>query len=212
MADEAWRKLAARKWAELEAIEVDGRTLFEDRIRKRTKGGAVEEVPIRVRVLRKDEARKAFFEAVKWAQEEGLLPVDLTGVANVREKALDPKSFDDLETICILSHAIREAAAPHEQHKKAKRLEAEYDMRSLGELWTKYKLYEDATDPREAIQTDAEFWAVAATIRSTGTIVPLSEFASHEQNAFILRTVDHALNSPAFRSWCTQFVSSTPAS
>jgi hypothetical protein len=212
MPDEAWRKLAARKWAELEAVEVEGRMLFEDRIRRRKKGGALEEVPIRVRVLRKDEARKAFFEAVKWAQDEGLLPADLAGVANVREKALDPKAFDDLETLCILARAIRDVAPPYDQHHTHKRLEAEYDMRSLEELWTKYKLYEDATDPRESIKTDAEFWAVAATIRSTGTIAPLTEFVSPEQNAFILRTVDLALSSPAFKSWCTQFASSTPAS
>ena len=113
--DERWRALAARSWAELEAVEVEGRTVYFDSIRRRKKGGAVEEVPIGLRVLRKDEARKAFFDAVRWAQKEGLLPQALEGVANVREKALDPKTFDDLENLCILARAIREPKEPYDQ-------------------------------------------------------------------------------------------------
>lgn len=210
--EEKWQALAGRKWAELESIEVEGRTLYFDAIRRRKKGGAVEEVPIALRVLRKDEARKALFDAIKWAQDERVLPADLAGVADVRTRALDPKVFDDMETLAILARAIREPKPPHDQHRTHRALEAEYDMRSLDELWSKYKLYEDLTDPRESIQTDAEFWAVVAAVRRSGTILPLTGCASHDQNACIVRMAALSLDSPTFKSWYTPSGSSTLAS
>lgn len=210
--EERWRVLAARKWSELESVEIDGRIVYFDVIRRRAKGGALVEVPIGLRVLRKDEARKSFFEAVRWAQTEGLLPKDLAGVSNVRDKTLDPKTFDDMETLCILARAIREPKEPHDQYRTVHQLEADHDMRSLEELWAKYRLYEDLTDPRESIQTEAEMWAVIAAVRSSESLRPLNGCVSRDQNACILFMASQSLDSPAFKSFCTRAVNSTQAS
>jgi len=194
-----WEALVAKKWDELEALEQDGRTLFMDAIRARKKGGSVVEVPIVLRVLRKDERRKAKFEARKWAETIGLDP----------EK--EPALFDDMDTLCILAQAIRERAAPHDQHMKAAELEATYDGRSLEELWSKYKVYEDLTDPREAIDDDVKFWTTVAAIGRSASILPLTESESFAQNACIVRMAREALSSPTFSSFCGQCESSTPA-
>lgn len=197
----AWDKLVAKKWDELEALEYGDRLLFPEVIRARTKSGSIKEVPIVLRPLRKHERRKARLEdAVPWAEE---LEID-------REK--EPALFEDLDTLCILARAIREPKEPYDQLRTAKQLEHEYDMRSLEEIWSKYKVYEDLTDPRDPIQTDLEFWAVVAAMGRTRNILPLTECESLAQNACILRLVDLALSSPTFRSWLTPSESSTPVS
>lgn len=197
----AWRALTEQKWEQLEALEEGGRLLFPDSIRRRTKSGALEEVPVAVRPLRKDERRKARFAAEKYAADCGVDP------ENQRHKDL----FEDIDTLSIIALAIREPSEPHSQHATIAELEHDYDMRSLDTLWSRYKLHEDRTDPREPLQTEEEFWAVLGAIAKARRIDPLADMPSHEQNAFILRTVELSLTSPAFRSFCSRFESSTPA-
>jgi hypothetical protein len=192
--------LAAKRWDELEALEHEGRVLYPEVIRSRGKGGVLKEVPVAIRVLRKDERRKAKLEAEDWAKEEKL------------DRDREPGLFDDMDTLCILARALREPKAPHDQFATFKALEHDYDMRSLDELWSKYKIYEDLTDPRDGIQTDVEFWAVVGAIGRTRNILPLTECESPAQNGCILRLVELALTSPTFKSWCTSFESSMPAS
>lgn len=196
----AWETLVAKKWDELEVLEQDDRLYFPDTIRVREKGGKLRETKVTVRVLRKDERRKARNDTVELAAE---LKVD-------REK--EPDLFDELDTLCILARAIRDPEPPYDQHLKAKDLESRYDMRSLEELWSKYKVYEDLTDPRDPIQTDVQFWAIVAAIGRKRNILPLTECESLSQNACILRLVDTALTSPTFNSWFESLESSTPGS
>jgi hypothetical protein len=193
--------LRGKSWAELEAIEAaDGRLLFADTIKRKRRDGTLEEVPIKLRVLRKDERRKARAEARKWAEKEALDP----------EK--DAQLFDDLDTVCILARAIREVKEPHEQHMIAEQLEHAYDMRSLEELWSRYQVYEDLTDPRIHVQDDATFWAAVGACCKARNILPLTALGSLAQNACILRMAEEALSSPTFKSWYSQFENSTPES
>src|ERR1044071_1253902 len=195
----AWEKLVVKKWDELEALELEGRLFWPEVIRTRGKGGKVTEIPVMLRVLRKDERRKARLDAIESA---GALKID-------REK--DPDLFDDLDTLCILARAIRDREPPYVQHMKAEDLGAKYDERSLAELWGKYRVYEDLTDPRDALLTETQFWAAVGALGKVRDIRPLTEYESLSQNAFILRLVDLALTSPTFNSWFTSFESSTPA-
>jgi hypothetical protein len=192
--------LRGKSWAELEAIEAaDGRLLFADSIKRKRKDGTLEEVPIKLRVLRKDERRKARAEARKWAEKEGL------------DTERDAKLFDDLDTVCILARAIRDSKEPHDQHMMAEELERSYDMRSLEELWSRYQVYEDLTDPRVNVLDDATFWAAVGACCRARNILPLTALGSLAQNDCILRMGEEALTSPSFKSFYSAFESSTPA-
>lgn len=197
----AWRAVTSQKWEELEALEQDGRLLFPASIRRRTKAGKVEEVPIAFRPLRKHERRKAQLAGEKYAQECG---IDLD---SPRHKNL----LDDIDTLAILSLAIREPKEPHSQHATIAELEEDYDLKSLEDLWTRYELHADRTDPREPIQTEEEFWAVVGAIAKSKRIDPLAVTRSPEQTASIVRMAELSLTSPAFKSFCSRFESSTPA-
>jgi hypothetical protein len=188
----AWEALVAKKWSELEALEQDGRVLYPDAIRSRGKGGVVKEVPICHPRAAQRRAAQGAGRRDAWAKDEKL------------DRDRDPGLFDDMDTLCILARAIREPTAPYDQKTTYRLLESTYDMRSLDELWSKYKIYEDLTDPRDGIQTDAEFWAVVGAMGRTRNILPLTECESHEQNSCILRLVDLALTSPTFKSFCTR--------
>ncbi len=211
MSEERWRALVGRKWSELEAIELEGRALYFDTIRRRRAKGDVEEVRIGLRVLRPDQARQAFWDAVRWAQREGVLPKELGNMENLRERVADRKLFENMENLCILARAIREPRDPYEQKATPEQLESGYDLRSLDELWSKYKIYEDITDPRDSIKTETEMWSAVAAVGEAGNLLPLTAIASHEQNACIVFMAKQALTSPAFSSFATSFASSTRA-
>jgi hypothetical protein len=110
-------------------------------------------------------------DADAWAKDEKL------------DRDRDPGLFDDMDTLCILARAIREPTAPYDQQTTYRLLESTYDMRSLDELWSKYKIYEDLTDPRDGIQTDVEFWAVVGAMGRTRNILPLTECGSPSRTA-----------------------------
>jgi hypothetical protein len=197
--DPAWEKLAGKRWGELEVLEHQGRLFFEHAIRRRLKDGKTESVKIRLRVLRKPERREALLEAERWAAEIGIDP------AKEHHKPL----VDEMDQLCILARAIREHAPPHDQLAFAKDLERQYDDRSLQELWAKYQLCEDQTDPRDENLGEEEFWSVIAALVKARSLAPLAECASRAQNNCIVRMAELSLISPAFRSWFTQYESST---
>lgn len=191
--------LRGKSWDELEAIEqADGRLLFPDAIRRRSKDGKLVEEPVRLRLLRKDERRKARGEARKWAKEDGLDPDQ------------EPALFEEMDNLCILARAIRSPTEPHEQHMLYQQLEKSYDGRSLQEVWDRYQIYEDMADPRTGVVDDKTFWAGVGAIAKAGNILPLAALGSLEQNEFIARMAREALLSPTLQSFVGQFESSTP--
>lgn len=192
--------LRAKTWEELECIEQGGRVLFPDVIRQRTSKGDLVEVPIVIRVLRGPERRKARQETRALAKK---VEVD---------QELDPDLFDDIDTLCILARAIREKAPPHEQHYTPELLEQEYEWRSLKELYARYKVYEDRTDPGLEITDEKTMWKAIGAIARAGNILPLTELESLSQNASILFAANQALLSPTFKSFLESIDSSTPAS
>lgn len=204
--------LRSKTWEELEAIEHEGRVLYPDALRRRTAKGEVTEKKVLIRVLRKDERRKAFLEAVKLAQGSGVLPKELADLSNVRAKAIDDQLFDDLDTLCILARAIRDPEPPHVQHGTAEDLEHDYDMRSIEELWSRYKVYEDRSDPRLEIVDEKTMWSALRALAKAGHILPLTELASPSQNACILFGASQALHSPKYKSFLESTGRSTQAS
>lgn len=191
--------IEGKTWEEIEVIEHGDRLLFPDSIRRRSKSGAVEEIKIAVRVPRKDERRAARLEAREWAKKSGVDP----------EK--DPGLFEDLDTLCILARAIREAAPPYEQHQKAEWLESHYDDGSLAQIWDRLQVYESMIDPRVDAPTEEKFWQCVLGIGRARNVLPLTEFAPRAQHSLILSMADQALLSPTLKSWLESRASSTPA-
>lgn len=204
--------LRAKSWEELEAIEYEDRVLYPDALRLRTAKGDVREIKVMVQVLRKPERRRAFLEAVKIAQAAGVLPKEMPDFSNVRARAIDEQLFDDLDTLCIMARAIRDVEPPHVQHKTPEMLEAEYDMRSIEELWSRYKVYEDRSDPRLEITDEKRMWKATHAIAKAGNILPLTGAESLSQNACIVFMARQAVTSPRFKSFLASSDHSTPAS
>lgn len=186
-----------KTWDELEVLESSGRLLFPDSIKRRGKTRQIEEVAICIRVLRKDEKRAARLEARAWASKLG---VDV-------EK--DRDIFEDLDTLCILARAIRERAAPHEQHQQAEWLESHYDSGSLAQIWDRLSVYEQMIDPRLDEMSEDDFWRTVLSISSTRSPKALTDFVPRLQQSFIISMADQVLLSPTLKSFVASRDSST---
>lgn len=174
----------SKTWADLEPLEFAGYLLFPDVVKRRRKDGSFEEIPICLRVPREPELRKARLDARAWAKEEGLDP------------ELDPLHFDNLDTWCILSIAIRNRTEPHEPWEPdPKRLEREYDVPSLEYLWAKLEAYRVVIDPRPEDLGEDETLAVIAMIANTANVAPLAGLGSRAQNGLIVTMARRFLSS-----------------
>ncbi len=162
-------------WDELESLEHAGYVLFPETLYRKRAGGDLEKIPICLRVLRPHERREARTAARVIAAEDKLDP------------KLDPDLFDDLDTICLLSHAIRNRTHPHERFVPDPReLERDYDERSLDLLWGQHQAYRRLLDPRPQELGDAEVIALVAAIAKERTIGPLVAIGGAEQESFII--------------------------
>jgi hypothetical protein len=193
-------RLGKTSWEDLEAIEVGGRIVFPDVIKRRRSDGKLDEVPVCVRVPRKDERRRARSDAREWARREKIDP----------EK--DPELFEDMDTVCILALCIRERDRPEEQHQTYEVLEKSYDARSLQQVWHRLQVYEDLIDPREvAVDTNA-FWGLVLDVARRRDILPLTDTGGPEQHSCIVRMAEEALSSPSGKSYLQSCGISTPGS
>jgi hypothetical protein len=191
--------LGGKAWEDLETLEFGGRLYFPDVIKRRTQSGALEEVPICIRVPRKDEKRAARLDARAWASR---LKVDT-------EK--DSDLFDDMDSICILARAIRERNEPHDQFQLPDWLEEHFDSGSLAQLWDRLQWYEQMVDPRLAVMDEDQFWTTVLAIGRTHTALPLTDFGPDAQKSFVLSAALQALLSPTLKSYLESRGSSTPA-
>lgn len=189
--------IAGKTWEELGAVEHEQRLLFPDAIRRVRADGATEEVAILVRPLRKHERRSARLYARAWAKKEGVDP------------QVDPQLFDDMDTMSILAMAIREPKPPYEQHQQPEWLEQHYDAASLAQVWDRYQVWEDATDPRVEAASQEDLWRTILEIGRSRSVLPLTGFAPHLQRNCILSMADLSLTSPTLQSFLESRDSST---
>jgi hypothetical protein len=170
-------QLLGKSWGELEVLEHYGYLLFPDSIYKRKKDGTFDEIKVCLRVPRQHELRKARVEARRIAMEDGL---DLD-----RDKDL----FNDLETICILSMAIRNRATPHESMiPEPRELERDYDRACLMQIWAKLDALHQVVDPAPHKISEEEMFALIAAIAKDRSISPLAVYAADSQANFVIFT------------------------
>lgn len=193
-------ELGNRTWEELEVVtHEDGHLLFKDQIRRRKADGSVEGIPVRVRIVRTQEIAEARAETRQ-----------LFG----RIKSLDPDRdkdvFDELEQVCILSHAIRTFETPYSQFASYDELLTGYDEGSLQDIIGRIQALRQLLDPRESQLTEDQIWATIFAVAKRGHLFPLTDIAGFEQPSCIAFMASQAMRSPRGRAWLQSSGNSMP--
>lgn len=167
--------ILSKKWEDFEAEEHADYLLFPEDLIKRKKDGTFENTPIMIRVPREHEMRKARIRARGWAKKEGLEP------------DIDPDLFDNMDSMCVLSVAIRNNTVPYEPYEPdPERLEKVYDRVCLDALWAKLEAYRQVIDPRVANLSEEETLAIIGVIAKARNVIPLAALGGASQNSFVV--------------------------
>jgi len=184
------KELGDRTWEELEIVEHgDGTLLFSDKLRKRNAKGGIDEIPVRVCIVRSLKLVEARVETREWAKQLKLDP------------ALDRDMFDQLEQLTIIARAIRTHTAPHAQYATKEELATEYDEASIWDIKGRIEAIRQMMDPRDSELTEEKIWSKAVAVVRAGHLLPLTDIAGREQLSFIVFMVSQALKSPMGAAW-----------
>lgn len=168
-------QLIGKPWGELEVLEHAGYLLFPDSIYKRGVNGKFDEVKVMLRLPRQHELRKARVQAREIARRDGL---DLD-----RDRDL----VGDIETMCILSMAVRNNTAPYEPMvPDPETLEKGYDRPALMQLWAKLDELHRVVDPAPHTISEEEMFALIAAVAKERSIAPLAVYAADLQANFVI--------------------------
>lgn len=171
-------------------LEHVGYLLFPSEINKRQADGTFERIKVRIRVPREHELRKARCKAREIMEEDGLDP----------EK--DSDLFTNIETWCILSHAIRDVDEPFAPFISDPRtLEERYDKHSLMAAWAKMDAFARIVDPRPDEMSNVEIIALMAAIAREETTGPLLAYGSRAQASCIVTMARLCVISMASKSF-----------
>lgn len=179
----AVEQLLSKTWEEHEALEHAGYVLFPDKIFRRRKDGSIEEKAVMLRVPRMPEQRKARVMARTMAAEDELDP------------RFDRDMIEDLETLCLLSMAIRNSSDPFEPWEEDPRvLERIWDKSSLTAVWARLDALTTLIDPRPQSITNAEMLVLLAKISKERNLGPLAAYGSDAQTSFVTTMADLLLS------------------
>lgn len=182
------QQLMEKSWAELEVLEHAGYLLFPDEIYRRMRDGTFERKKVRLRLPRTNERRAARVQARAWAEEDKLDP------------ELDKDLIDELETLCLLSVAIRDATPPHSPFEPdPKVLERTWDKPSLVQVWRKLDALYHVVDPAPDKISEGEMLALMAKLSKERHLGPLAAYGSAAQTTFVVTMADRLLSSLASR-------------
>lgn len=160
---------------EADVLEHADYLLFPAEILKRRSKGEFERIPVRLRVPREPEMRKARVKAYAIMKEDKLDPHQ------------DRDLFSNVETFCILSDCIRNATPPHEPYEPDPRgLESRYDKASLMAIWARLDALAKIVDPRPSDLSTMEVMALIAAIAKESNIGPLAVYGSHAQASLVV--------------------------
>ena len=191
------RWLDGADFAELGALEHEGRLHFPESLKKRNAKGELVEVPIVIRIPRQEERARARVEARKWCEKIGIDP----------EK--DADHLDSFDTLCLCARAIRDVEPPHAQHMLAHDLVASYDTRSLLDAWDRINFYDRMLDPRPEEIDDATFERLVEAVRKAGNLRPLAAIAGSAHDRFVTRMASELSSLWTARSSAPSLATST---
>jgi hypothetical protein len=198
--DAAVGALLRKSWAELEALEFQGRLLFPGELRRYKADGSLFSVAVKLRVPRAGDLRKARVIARDLAAR---VKLDLD-----RDKDM----VEGLENLVILQEAIRNTTEPYEPYvADPLELERSWDADSLAEVWTRLDALRAQIDPAPADMSQEQTFAVLAQIAAEQSITPLVAFGPGTRARFIISMATMLLSSLASRSSLASSDSSTQA-
>lgn len=191
-------ELGDRTWDELEIVEHgDGTLLFSDKLRKRNAKGGVDEIPVRVCVVRSIKIAEARAETRAWCKELKIDP------------ALDRDIFDNLEQLTITARAIRTHGAPYAQFATKEELATDYDEASIWDIKGRIEAIREMMDPRESELEYEQIWSKIAAVAKAGNLLPLTGIAGREQLSLVVFMAGQALSSPTGVAWQQSHATST---
>jgi hypothetical protein len=189
---------AGKSYADLDAIEHEGRPLYPDAIKRRSpKTGQIEEISVSVRVPNTIEKSRARLHALRWFTEQlqrGEMLTIAEAIAHFGETY-----FNEIDNVAIMALAIRERKAPHGQFQSLEGLLRNYSIASLWDVWDRLNYYQDQEDPRMDELNEAEFWAAVEAIDKRRSLAPLLAMRGGARDSFI-RSMAYQLASSRSRS------------
>lgn len=159
---------------DLDVVENGNRLLFSDSIKRIGPKGTLIEEPVRLQVPRQVETMKARIEAIALAAK---YKID-------REKETD--LFDELNMVCELSYAVREAEAPYGQKYLPEQYLGAYDYVSLFDLYHRIKVYRNMIDPRLSEPKVEDVIDAACKIAEMRNVSPLAAIAGSDLDSSII--------------------------
>lgn len=173
----AW--LDARTREDLDLIFTGGRVYVAVTVKAIGEGGELQDVHLRARIPRMPERLRAAKNAEDyWTANFGTLD---------RDKHAD--KFEDLETMALLSEALRDDAPEDTfpQHRKLAELISEYDPGPLFDAWERITMLEETLDCKVVTElTPAETLEMAIRIARFRNLDPLRAIASHARDGLIV--------------------------
>ena len=187
--DHVVAQLLGQSWEQLEILEVKGYLMFPDVICRMLPDKTYEQKKIYLRIPRMPEMRQARVMARKIAEDDGLNPL------------ADRDMIEDLETVCILTMAIRNDTDPFEPWvEDPKELEKYWDKSSLAQLWHKLDAIMVKVDPRPQTIGKEEMLMLISKISKERHLGPLAVYGSDAQAFFVTFMADLALSYLASKS------------
>ena len=187
--------LKANRWGDdVEVLEHADYLLFPSKIYKRRTDGKFDEIPVRIRVPREHEMRKARKQAREIMEKDGL-----------DWKDADADLFTNIETWCTLSMAVRADTEPFEPHDPDPRsLEKRYDKNSLMAVWAQLNAFSRLINPQPDEISAPEVLGMIVAIARDGHTGPLAVYDSPAQSSFIVTMAKLCAISVASKSFLEQ--------
>jgi len=178
------------RWAELGVLDGPNGPVLPTTIDVRHSDGTIKSEPIVLQCVTNQQRIKARTYSRKLCEE---LRLDPKRTADGQ----DLDFVDELERVCKLAYAIRDAEPPHDQkYPDGKSLWAAVpNERTLASLYQQLDRWELMNDPRPGELSAEELWEVLAMIRKGRDLRPLSLIGGLDQIACITLAVDAAFNS-----------------
>lgn len=209
MADEdveqATEQLLGVTWEALGVLEHDGELHFPHVLKKRTKTGALREVPVSLRVVSNPRRFMARKRAREWIAELGC------------DEEKDKDLFSELERWELLAYIIREPKAPFDQHmQRGEDLFRTYLLPEVSEAWARHEILIDVVDGRFGKMNADEAWETILKVAQRGEPSPLSGMPGFAQATCMTLMAKAACASQAAPSsvrqrWISSLGSSQPS-
>ena len=197
-------QLLSKSWTELAALENPekaGHLLFPAELYRRQRDGKFEIKQVCLRVPRAHEVRAARLQARTLGREQGLDPT------------LDADLVASLESICILSVAIRSPTPPFEPFEPDPlELEKAWDKPSLVQAWAKLDALNQIIDPAPSAISEGEMLLLMAKLAKERNLGPLAAYGPDAQATFVIFLAETCLTLLASKSSSASSASSTPES